>query len=150
MVENPPSGYPRIAPYLLYEDPAAALDWLSRAFNLRERTRHEHDGVIDHAEMEFADGLIMLANPGPDYRSPRRLGSATSLVHIYVDDIYAHYERAKSAGAEIRREPKDEPYGTVQYSAVDPEGHLWLFSEQVREPEPEWRIEPQPEPASWR
>jgi uncharacterized glyoxalase superfamily protein PhnB len=137
---NPPAGYPRITPYLLYEDPAAALDWLSKAFNLRERLRHEEHGVIDHAEMEFDDGLVMLANPGSGYRSPRRLGSATALVHIYVDDIYAHYERAKEAGAEIRAEPKEKPYGTVQYSAVDPEGHIWLFSEQVREPEPEWKI----------
>jgi uncharacterized glyoxalase superfamily protein PhnB len=138
--ENPPEGYPRIAPYLLYEDPSAALDWLARAFGFRERFRHEFDGLINHAEMEYEDGLIMLACPGRDYRSPRRLGGATMLTHIYVDDLSAHYERAKTAGAEIRTEPTEEPYGTIQYSAIDPEAHLWLFSEQVRVPDPEWQL----------
>ena len=28
MATNPPAGYSRITPYLLYEDAAAALDWL--------------------------------------------------------------------------------------------------------------------------
>jgi uncharacterized glyoxalase superfamily protein PhnB len=37
MVNKPPHGYTRIAPYLLYEDPAAALEWLARAFGFRER-----------------------------------------------------------------------------------------------------------------
>ena len=62
------------------------------------------------------------------------------LTHIYVDNLPAHYERAKTAGAEIRTEPTEKPYGTIQYSAIDPEGHQWLFSEQVREPEAEWKL----------
>jgi uncharacterized glyoxalase superfamily protein PhnB len=141
MTENPPDGYPRVTPYLMYEDPAAALDWLAKAFAFRERFRHTGDeGWVDHAEMEIGDGLLMLAKPGADYRSPRRLGGATALVHVYVDDIHGHFERAKAAGAVIRTEPLEKPYGTIQYSAADPEGHLWLFSEQVREPEPEWRL----------
>ena len=139
-IRNPPDGYPRIAPYLLYEDPPAALEWLARAFGFRERFRHEFEGLINHAEMEYEGEVIMLACPGRDYRSPRRLGGATTLTHIYVDDLYAHYARAKEAGAEIRAEPTEKPYGTIQYSAIDPEGHLWLFSEQVREPDPEWVV----------
>jgi PhnB protein len=136
-----PQGYTRVTPYLLYEDPAAALDWLAQAFGFRERFRHANEaGVIDHAEMELGEGLIMLANPGPGYRSPRRLGGATVVVHAYVDDAHAHCERARAGGAVIDREPAREPYGTIQYSAEDPEGHAWLFSEQVAEPEPEWRV----------
>jgi uncharacterized glyoxalase superfamily protein PhnB len=146
MATNPPAGYSRITPYLLYEDAAAALDWLARAFGLRERFRHEADGLIDHAEMEYGGSEIMLASPGNDYRSPNRLGGATVIVHMYVDDIQAHCERARDAGATIRREPKEKPYGTIQYAAVDPEGHVWLFSQQVRDPEPEWAVTAQPKP----
>jgi PhnB protein len=143
MAENPPPGYTRIAPYLLYEDAAAALDWLANAFGFSERFRHPlEDGPVDHAEMEFEGGLIMLATPGRDYRSPRRLGGATVVIHVYVDDARAHCERAKAAGATIERDPTEKPYGTIQYAASDPEGHVWLFSEQVRAPEPEWEIEP--------
>jgi PhnB protein len=138
---NPPTGYTRIAPYLLYEDTAAALDWLATAFGFHERFRHPVDGSIDHAEMEFAGGMIMLATPGPDYRCPRRLGQATVVIHVYVDDIRAHFERAKEAGATIEREPTEKPYGTIQYAAQDPEGHSWLFSQQIGEPEPVWKVE---------
>ncbi len=141
MPGNPPPGYTRVAPYLLYEDAAAALDWLAKAFGFRERFRHPVDGTIDHAEMELDGGLIMLATPGPEYRSPRRLGQTTVVIHVYVDDARAHFERAREAGAAIDREPAETPYGTIQYAARDPEGHLWLFSEQVREPEAEWRVQ---------
>jgi uncharacterized glyoxalase superfamily protein PhnB len=138
---NPPAAYPRVTPYLLYEDPEAALEWLAAAFGFRERFRNVGpDGWIDHAEMEIDDGVLMLAKPSAEYRSPRALGGATALVHVYVDDVAAHFERARAAGAVIRAKPVEKPYGTIQYSAVDPEGHLWLFSEQVREPDPEWRI----------
>jgi len=47
-------------------------------------------------------------------------------VLIYVNDIDDHYEHAKSAGATILREPKDEPYGRL-YNAADLEGHRWMF-----------------------
>ena len=90
MPENP-TGYPRVAPYLLYEDPAAALDWLTAAFGFQERFRHlGASGWIDHAEMAIGDGLVMLARPSAEYRSPRSLGGATSLVHVYVDDARGH------------------------------------------------------------
>jgi PhnB protein len=141
VVDNPPRGYPRIAPYLLYEDPAAALEWLGRAFGFRERFRHVvEEGRIDHAEMEFEDGLIMLARPSKEYRAPRQLGAATVVIHVYIDAIHAHAARARKAGAAIVSEPTEKPYGTIQYAAEDPEGHVWLFSEQVRDPEPEWKI----------
>jgi uncharacterized glyoxalase superfamily protein PhnB len=131
----------------MYEDPAAALDWLVAAFGFRERFRHVGpEGWVDHAELEVGDGLVMLGKPDAGFRSPRSLGGATSLVHVYVDSVPDHCARARAAGATIRTEPAEKPYGTIQYSAADPEGHLWLFSEQIREPDQEWRIEPSGEP----
>ena len=45
----------------------------------------------------------------------------------YVDDVDAHYERAKAAGAVVRQEPEDRPDGLRMYSVADPEGHVWHF-----------------------
>ena len=45
--------------------PAEGLEWLAKAFGLRERTGARftgEDGRITHAEMELEDGVIMLAN----------------------------------------------------------------------------------------
>jgi PhnB protein len=131
---------PRVTPYLLYEDVDRALEWLSAAFGFRERLRFaDDDGTVTHAEMEFDGGLIMLGDPGPEYKSPNEIGQVTHLVHVYVDDVDAHYARAKEAGATIVSEPKNQEYGDRRYDAKDVEGHLWSFAQHVRDvPAEDW------------
>lgn len=46
---------------------------------------------------------------------------------MVVDDVDGHFEHARSNGAKILYEPVDQPYGYREYSARDPEGHLWSF-----------------------
>jgi PhnB protein len=138
MVANPPPNMPRITPYLYYEDVAGALAWLSRAFGFRERMRLPGpDEKVAHAEMQLADGVIMMGHPGPDYRNPKRLGAVTQNIYVYVEDVDAHFRRAKEAGATIREEPKDQFYGDRRYGAEDPEGHYWYFAQHVRDVTPE-------------
>ena len=134
----------RATPYLLYEDVGAALEWLSRAFGFRERLRFQgEDGAVTHAEMELDGGEVMLGWPGPDYRNPRHLGQTTQLVHVYVEDVDAHFERAREVGAEIVSEPQDREYGDRRYDVKDPEGHLWSFAQHVRDVTPEeWGATP--------
>jgi PhnB protein len=99
----------------------------------------DEEGTVNHAEMRLGGESIMLGDPGPDYRNPKRLGQVTMQVHVYVDEVDAHFERAKAAGAEIRSEPEDQAYGDRRYDAKDPEGHLWSFAQHVREvPAEEW------------
>jgi uncharacterized glyoxalase superfamily protein PhnB len=136
--KNLPADYPRITPYLLYEDVPGALDWLAKAFGFTERLRFAGpDGLVTHAEMTFADGVIMLGFPGPDYKNPKRLGKATQLVHVYVDDVEEHFARAKGEGATILAELEEQAYGDRRYIAEDPEGHQWTFAQHVRTVGPE-------------
>ena len=139
-----PTAVATITPYLLYEDVAGALAWLTEAFGFRERLRYtEDDGTVTHAELELGDGLVMLGDPGPEYRSPKSLGSSTHLVHVYVDDVDEHFHRAKEAGATIHSEPADQAYGDRRYDAEDPEGHRWSFAQRVRDVAPEdWGANP--------
>ncbi|HUF02532.1 MAG TPA: VOC family protein [Gaiellaceae bacterium] len=48
-------------------------------------------------------------------------------MYVIVADVDGHYERARSAGAEIVRELKDTDYGSRGYMARDSEGNLWSF-----------------------
>ena len=138
MPTNPPDNMPRISAYLLYEDVAGALDWLARAFGFRERLRMPgENGQVLHAEMELADGVIMMGNPGADYRNPKRLGQVTQHLYVYVDDVDGHCEHARQAGAIIIEEPEDQFYGDRRYGAEDPEGHHWFFAQHVRDMAPE-------------
>jgi len=134
-------AYPTVTPYLLYEDVDAALRWLTDAFGFEERLRFRPEGgVVSHAEMVVeGDGVVMLGHPGPEYRCPRSTGAGSALVHVVVDDVEAHYRRARDAGAEVLRQPRDQEYGDRRYDVLDPEGHLWAFAQPIREVAPdEW------------
>ena len=127
-----------VTPYLLYEDVAAAIDWLGHAFGFEERLRFTDDGgAVTHAELALGGGEIFLGHPGPDYRSPKRLGGFTQLTHVYVEDVDAHHARAVEAGATINGELQDTPYGDRRYDAEDLEGHRWSFAQVLRELAPE-------------
>jgi len=127
-----------ITPYLLYEDAAAALEFLARAFGFEEQLRFTGDaGYVNHAEMRLGDASIYLGDPGDAYENPRRVGHETVGIYVLVDDVDAHHERARAAGAEIREELVDQEYGDRRYTAVDPEGHVWFFAQPIRQVEPE-------------
>jgi PhnB protein len=138
MPANPPENMPRVTPYLYYEDVAAALDWLTRAFALKERLRMPGpDGGVMHAELECAEGVIMLGRPAPEYRNPKRLGQVTQSLYVYVDDVDKHFRHAKESGAAIFEEPQDQFYGDRRYGTEDLEGHHWYFAQHVRDVAPE-------------
>jgi PhnB protein len=132
-----------ITPYLLYEDVDAALSFLAKAFGFDEVLRYTgEEGYVNHAEMRLDDAKIYLGDPGEEYRNPKKLGNETVGIYVLVDDVDAHFERAKAAGAEIREEPTDQEYGERRYSARDPEGHEWFFAQPIKEVAPEdWGAE---------
>ena len=131
----------RAIPARAYEDVGAAVDWLCGAFGFRESGERftDDEGRVTHAELDLDGATVMLGWPGPDYQSPshhaevcdhaRKWLDTPYLVDgalVYVDDVDAHCERARAAGATILREPKTEPYGRL-YTAADLEGHRWMF-----------------------
>ena len=143
-----------VTPMISYEDAGAAADWLVRAFGFRETMRYTEDsGKVSHVELEIGDGTVMLGSP-PDYVNPLHLretepGKAWNSspfvidgVHVYVDDVDAHFAHAEEAGATILSEPEDQAFGERHYRVEDPEGHRWMFSTHVRDvPPEEWGAE---------
>src|SRR3954466_8443788 len=89
-----------IYPYLLYRSCEDALDWLSRAFGFEEVLRYTgEEGYVNHAEMRVGgDASIMMGNPGEGYRNPKDTGRETVGIYVMVDDVDAHFARAKAAG----------------------------------------------------
>lgn len=124
-----------VAPYLYYEDARAAVEWLCRAFGFEQAIVFEGEGGrVEHAELRLGDGTVMLGQPGRDYRSPNNRDGGTAGVHVYVDDVDAHFEQARAAGAVIHNEPTDQPYGDRRYDCDDLEGHNWFFATPISPP----------------
>jgi uncharacterized glyoxalase superfamily protein PhnB len=144
-----PVDWPRISSCLFYADPRAAIDWLCRAFGFSVRLLVEGEGGrIEHSELDFGDGLIMVGGAGPAYASadkpwrapmasPRQVdGRNTQNLCVHVDDVDAHCAHARAAGARIVVEPATHDYGgdywsDRTYGAMDPDGHLWWFVQRI-------------------
>lgn len=121
----------RIVPMLVYEDAAKAIEFLCKAFGFEERYRLDMpDGRIGHAEVGYDGNIVMLASEYPEMglTSPKHLDAHHAQINCTVDDVDAHYERAKAAGAVVTAAPQDQDYGFRSYRAVDPEGTRWIFT----------------------
>jgi uncharacterized glyoxalase superfamily protein PhnB len=120
----------QITPYLLYEDGEAAIEFLSGAFGFREVDRTTGGAGGLHAELEVSPGggRNYLGQPPAGFENPAKVGR-TSLLYVVVEDVDAHYERARAAGASIVEEPNDLPHGHRRYGCSDPQGHEWYFAQ---------------------
>ena len=142
-----PAGWPRFASSVVYQDAAAAIDWLCNAFGFEIRLKVEgHNGRIEHCELAYGDGLIMISQEDAAstrawkraLRSPRAIdGANTQTVMFYVDNADAHCSHARSHGANIIEEPALHDYGDDywadrSYGATDPEGHVWWITQRLR------------------
>jgi uncharacterized glyoxalase superfamily protein PhnB len=123
---------PQVVPYLLYADADAAMDWLIKAFAFTERVRDKRsDGTVRHGELLLDNGgVIMLGSPETDFRGPAKLGEVTQLQCITITDLPAHRDRAQAAGASAS-EIGIRANRARSYTADDPEGHRWYFSEPL-------------------
>ena len=121
-----------ITPYLYYKDVGSALRFLA-AFGFRKYGSQVRgsDGRIHHAAMKLGAGLIMMGQPSGRYRNPKRLGQATQSLYVNVRGVGKHYAQAREAGARIIEEPRETEYSHRRYTAVDLEGHEWVFAEAI-------------------
>jgi uncharacterized glyoxalase superfamily protein PhnB len=140
-----PKGWPRLTSAAVYQDGAAAIDWLCKAFGFEVRLKIEGEGgVIEHSELTYGDGLFFVgderrqADKNRPMCSPKTLGGKTTqAMMFFVDDVDAHCAHARANGATIAMEPKVSDYGEdywtdKTYGAIDHEGHYWWFCQRLR------------------
>ena len=146
-MKDTPKGWPRISSGLYYREAGKMIDWLCEAFGFEIILKVEGaNGRVEHSELKYGEGLIMVGEErfgaasrwNVDMKSPLSLGGAnTQGLMVFVDDVDTHCAHARNAGAKIVEEPSLNDYGEEywadrSYGAVDPEGHLWWFTQRVR------------------
>jgi MerR family transcriptional regulator, thiopeptide resistance regulator len=127
----------QVVPVLTYQNIPAAHDFLVEAFGfLAGGVERSADGEAIHGEVRVGQAPIWLHRVTAEHRmdSPASGHVAGAGLFVYVDDVDAHYQRAKAAGALIDSEPVNQPYGQREYGARDPEGHRWWFATPLHTP----------------
>ncbi len=128
------ANFERLVPVLSYQDIPAAHDFLVSAFGFDGGGVHrDANGQPVHGEVRAGEAAIWLHRVTSEHRldSPLASDVANSGLFVLVDDVDAHYERARAAGALIESKPVDQPYGQREYGARDLEGHRWWFATPV-------------------
>ncbi|HET6763956.1 MAG TPA: VOC family protein [Longimicrobiaceae bacterium] len=121
-----------IIPELGYDDVRAAAAWLCDAFGFTERLR-----IGDHrVQLTFGSGALVVVERGPASSAAGDARPACDAVMVRVDNVDAHHARAARHGARIVRPPTDHPYGERQYTAADPDGHAWTFTQTIADVDP--------------
>jgi len=118
-----------LIPELAYPDVREAAAWLCEAFGFTERLRIGGHRV----QLTLGDGaLVVTERGGGDAPGGHR-------IMVRVEDADAHCARAEACGARIVQRPTSHPFGERQYSAVDPGGHAWTFTQSIADVDPaEW------------
>src|SRR5947199_10794279 len=101
-----------VIPVLIYPDPNAAADWLSKAFGFTVRLR-----IANHRiQMKAAEGCFTIAEGNVTPNS-------SQTIQVRIEDGPDHCNRARHNGAAILSQPQEHPYGERQYNAQRLYGH---------------------------
>lgn len=127
-----PDFHSSIIPGHRYRNAPAAIDWLCRVFGFERKAVFEgENGTIAHAELTLGNGMIMLGSGKDDeygrgIKAPDELGGIeTRSLYIVVPDADTAHARAVAAGANVTTPLHDTPYGSRDFTVIDPEGHSW-------------------------
>lgn len=148
MVANRSAPPGAIVPHLIYDDVAAAIDWLCEAFGFSERLRAPApDGRVMHAQLLAGEGAVALGasrvgqgsgwDDTAEFRPPQPGDSVSLSLSVRVADVDRHHEHAVASGARILHPPTDYPFGERQYTALDLAGHRWSFTQSIADVAPE-------------
>jgi uncharacterized glyoxalase superfamily protein PhnB len=115
-----------VYPCFTYRDVDAALEWLAEAFGLQPLVIHDQENeVIDRAAVTHGDGMVLIESERPQELHGSHAGKGW--VYLAIQDVDAHYEHSKAAGAQVLNEPHKGPGGMRGYSARDLENNEWTF-----------------------
>lgn len=130
-------GYQRLAPYLSVDGAADAIAFYVGALGAVERGERMlmPDGRVGHAELMFADAVLMVADAiDPDqFPHPGSLGGSPVTLHLYVEDVDAVFAAALERGAQQIAPVATQFYGDRSGQLRDPWGHRWNIATHVED-----------------
>ncbi|GAA1364077.1 VOC family protein [Brevibacterium luteolum] len=131
-----PHGFTSLTPFIVVTDAAAAIDFYTRVFSARLISRMDSpDGSVLHAELDFGQGRLQLADANPDYglALPEAGDAVSASLCLYCADADAVVAAAEAAGATEREPIADFVSGDRYGSIIDPFGRRWAILTRVED-----------------
>jgi uncharacterized glyoxalase superfamily protein PhnB len=127
-----PDGYQNVIPYLVIPNPKELIDFAQKVMNAKLLEKMDTpDGSIMHAEIRIGDSVVMMGQSSDQY-PPQ-----STMLHVYLEDIDAAYERSLKAGAVSMKVPQNQFYGDRTAMVKDTNDIYWNFSTHVEDVTPE-------------
>jgi len=116
-----PDGYHSVTPYLMVKGANQFITFMATVFGAKVTEQLlQPDGTPGHTELRLGDSLIMLSEAGG--RPPTPI-----MLHIYVEDVDAAFERAVKAGGKVVAPPTNQFYGDRSGGVIEPSGNtIWI------------------------
>ena len=136
-----PDGFNTLTPHLVVKEASKAIDFYKKAFGAEETRRMPgpDDEAIMHAELKIGNSRLMLVDeiPEMDAHGPESIGGTPVTIHMYVKDEDSAFNRAVSAGAQVRMPLADMFWGDRYGVLADPFGHSWSIATHKEDLTPE-------------
>lgn len=123
--KTPPEGYHTITPYLTLQEVEPLVEFVKRVFGASERFRGNGGAGGLHVELTLGDSMLMIGG-GPNLKE-----AMTAMLHVYVEDVDAIYQRAIEAGASSLMQPTVRSHGDRMAGVKDPFGNEWYVAMSV-------------------
>lgn len=124
-----PDGYHTVTPYLVVDGAEKVIRFMTEAFGAKPvfEPMMRPDGKIMHAEFRIGDSIVMIAD------ASERAPATSVMVHLYVPDVDAVYQKALKAGGKSLMEPANQFYGDRSGGVIDPAGNRWHIGTHVED-----------------
>jgi uncharacterized glyoxalase superfamily protein PhnB len=130
------AGAIKLAPHLVVDGAAAAIDFYRAAFGASEMVRMPGaGGKLMHAQVAINGAVVMLVDENPDFGmlGPKSTKGAAVTLHLVVGNADASIERAAKAGAKVIMPATDMFWGDRYGMVEDPFGHRWAIASPIAE-----------------
>lgn len=127
MTHYKPTGYNSISPYLVVKGAQKMVDFLLEVFDGKELRRYDNkDGTIMHTEVKIDDSVIMIGDASDQWPAN------THMLHVYIPDVDATFQKALDAGCKSVEEPKRKEGDPDKRGMFeDFAGNQWAVSSQL-------------------
>ncbi len=139
-VKAVPTGFHTLTPHLTVRDADNALEFYKNALGAEVlHVARMPNGKVMHAALRIGDSMLMLNEEFLEYGnlSPLSSGGAGVTIHIYTENVDEAFNRALSAGAQVKMPLMDQFWGDRYGIVADPFGHQWSLATHFKDMSPE-------------